>query len=69
MPGLKKGVAYMISSRGMTVMHEQPYLLCYEDDFSSVQEKELPQPTGAHMLYEFLRLIDEHNKACQNAWP
>ena len=32
----------------------------------NVQEKELPRPTVAHMLYDFLPLIDEHNKACQN---
>jgi hypothetical protein len=32
-----------------------------------VQEKELPRPTVAHMLYEFLPLIDEHNKSRQNA--
>ena len=38
-----------------------------EDDFGNVQEKELPRPTVAHMLYEFLPLIDEHNKARQNA--
>lgn len=31
------------------------------------EEKELPRPTIAHMLYEFLPLIDEHNKARQNA--
>ena len=63
----QKGVAYIISSQGTTVMHEQPYLSCYEDDFGNVQEKELPRPTVAHMLYEFLPLIDEHIKACQNS--
>jgi hypothetical protein len=63
----QKGVAYMISSCGTTVMHEHPYLSRYEDDFGNVQEKELPRPTVAHMLYEFLPLIDEHNKARQNA--
>jgi hypothetical protein len=63
----QKGVAYMISSCGTTVMHEHPYLSRYEDDFGNVQEKELPRPTVAHMLYEFLPLIDEHNKARQNS--
>ena len=57
----------MISSCGTTVMHEQPYLSQYEDKFGNVQEKELPRPTVAHMLYEFLPLIDEHNKARQNS--
>jgi hypothetical protein len=63
----QKGVAYMISSCGKTVMHEEPYLSRYEDDYGNVQEKELPRPTVAHMLYEFLPLIDEHNKSRQNA--
>ena len=63
----QKGVAYMISSCGTTVMHEHPYLSRYEDDFGNAQEKELPWPTVAHMLYEFLPLMDEHNKARQNA--
>ena len=27
----------------------------------------MPRPTVAHMLYEFLPLIDEHNEACQSA--
>ena len=32
-----------------------------------MQEKELPRPTIAHLLYEFLPLIDEHNKTRQSA--
>ena len=57
----------MISLCGKMVMHEEPYLSRYEDDYGNVQEKELPRPTVAHMLYEFLPLIDEHNKSRQNA--
>ena len=38
----QKGVAYMISLCGTMVMHEHPYLSQYEDDFSNVQEMELP---------------------------
>ena len=63
----QKGEAFMISLCGKMVILEEPYLSCYEDDFGNAQEKELPCPTIAHMLYEFLPLIDEHNKACQNA--
>ena len=62
-----KGVAYMVSSCGKTVMHTDPYISRFEDEYGNVQEKELPRPTVAHMLYEFLPLIDEHNKARQNA--
>ena len=63
----QKGVVDMISLYGKMVMHEEPYLSRYEDDFGNVQEKELPRTTVAHMLYEFLPLIDERNKARQNA--
>ena len=62
-----KGVAYMVSSCGKTVMHVDPYILGFKNEYCNVQEKELSCPTVAHMLYEFLPLIDEHNKAWQNA--
>jgi hypothetical protein len=62
-----RGVAYMVSSCGKTVMHEQSYVSRYEDEFGIVQEKELQRPPVAHFLYEFLPLIDEHNKAHQSA--
>ena len=62
-----KGVAYMVSSCGKTVRHEQSYISCFEDEYGNVQEKELPRPAQAHMLYEFLPLIDEHNKARPNS--
>lgn len=62
-----KGVAYMVSSCGKTVRHEQSYISRFEDEYGNVQEKELPRPAQAHMLYEFLPLIDEHNKARQNS--
>ncbi|KAL7549478.1 hypothetical protein ACHAWF_012745 [Thalassiosira exigua] len=61
-----RGVAYMVSSCGKTVRHSQNYTSRFEDDFGNVQVKELPRPTIAHFLYEFLPLIDEHNKARQN---
>jgi hypothetical protein len=48
-------------------MHEQAYLSRYEDEYGIVQQKELPRPAVAHFLYEFLPLIDEHNKARQSA--
>ena len=61
-----KGVAYFVSTCGTTVQHEKAYLSKYEDAYGNVQEKELPRPSIAHFLYEFLPLIDEHNKARQN---
>jgi hypothetical protein len=62
-----KGVAYMVSTCGKTVMHEKAYISRFEDEYGNVQHKELARPTIAHMLYEFLPLIDEHNKARQNS--
>ena len=63
-----KGVTYMVLSCGKTVMHVDPYISHFEDEYGNVQEKELPRPTVAHMLYEFLPLIDEHNKAQQSVF-
>ena len=57
----------MVSSCGKTVMHKEPYVSHFEDQYRNVQEKHLPQPTIAHMLYKFLPLRDEHNKAWQNS--
>ncbi len=57
----------MVSSCGKTVRYEQSYISRFEDEHGNVQEKELPRPAQAHMLYEFLPLIDEHNKARQNS--
>jgi hypothetical protein len=62
-----KGGAYMVSSCRKIVRHEQSYISRFEDEYGNVQEKELPRPVQAHMLYEFLPLIDEHNKAGQNS--
>ena len=61
------GVDYMVSSCDKTVMHTDPYISHFEDKHGNVQENELPRPTVAHMIYEFLPLTDEHNKAQQNA--
>ena len=58
-----KGGVCMVSSCGKTVMHKEPYVSHFEVVYANVQEKHLPHPTIAHMLYEFLLLIDEHNKA------
>ena len=63
----QKGVAYFVSSCGTTVQHEKAYLSRFEDEYGNVQEKALPRPTIAHFLYEFLPLIDEHNKTRQSA--
>lgn len=62
----QKGIAYMVSSCGKTVAHEELYISRFEDEFGQVNSKQLPRPAIAHFVYEFLPLIDEHNKARQN---
>ena len=37
-----KGVAYMVSSCGKTVMHKDAYVSRFDDEFGNVIEKELP---------------------------
>jgi len=43
--------------------------------YGNVEVKELPRPAIAHMLYEFLPLIDEHNRqrqgilSMERSWP
>ena len=61
-----KGIAFMVSTCGTTVQHERNYMSNYEDEFGHRATKELARPAIAHMLYEFLPLIDEHNKARQS---
>ncbi len=48
------------------MIHTDPCISRFKDEYGNVQ-KELPHPSVAHMLYEFLPLIDEHNKARQNS--
>ena len=38
----------------------------FEDDWGNVEVKELNRPKICHYLYEFLPLIDEHNKQRQS---
>jgi len=70
-----KGISYIASTCGKTVRHSVNYQSSFEDAYGNVATKELARPAVAHMLYEFLPLIDEHNKARQSAlalekcWP
>ena len=62
----QRGVSYFLSTCGETTPHEQKYLSHYEDDFGNVRVNEIDRPSVAHFLYEYLPLIDEHNKQRQN---
>ena len=69
------GIAYFVSTCGTTIRHEIDYRTSFDDGFGNISSKPLPRPSIAHFLYEFLPLIDEHNKARQSAlaleekWP
>ena len=56
-------MSYLVSSCSKTVHHEKNYHSSFEDAFGNVAMKELARPAITHMLYKFLPLIDEHNKA------
>jgi hypothetical protein len=46
----QKGVAYIVSSCGKTIAHEQMYISKYENAYGEVKHKELLRPAIAHML-------------------
>ena len=58
-----KGVADVVSTCGNMVMHKDSYISRFEDEYENIQEKVVPRPIVAHMLYESLYLLDEYNKA------
>ena len=58
-----RGITLIVSSCGETIRHEIDYRSKFDDGHGNVQSKFLARPAIAHMLFEFLPLIDEHNKA------
>ena len=62
----QRGVSYMVSTCGSTAPHQDKYLSHFEDDFGNVTAKEINRPCVSNFLYEYLPLIDEHNKQRQN---
>ena len=70
-----QGLSYMVTTCGTTVRHVTDYTSKFEDGYGNTSSKQLPRPAVAHLLYDFLPLIDEHNKTRQNAlalerkWP
>ena len=65
----------MVSTCGTTVRHTIDYRSKFPDGYGNTDSRSYPRPSIAHFLYEFLPLIDEHNKARQNIlalelkWP
>ena len=70
-----KGISFFVSSCGNTSPSLNTHKSQLEDDFGGVGFKELARPKLAEFIYEYLPLIDEHNKQRQNilnlegSWP
>ena len=62
----QRGISYFISTCGSTDVHDEKYISNYKDDFGNVTFKEINRPKILHFLYEFLPIIDEHNKQRQS---
>ena len=62
----QRGVTYLVSTCGSTKVHPEKYQSSYEDNFGNVRVKDVNRPWVAHFLYEYLPLIDEHNKQRQS---
>jgi hypothetical protein len=71
----QRGISYILSTCGSTKPAEKMYMSYFEDDYGNVGSKEINRPELAHLLYDYLPLIDEHNKQRQKIlglerkWP
>jgi hypothetical protein len=71
----QRGVSYISSTCGSTALAGKMYMSYFEDNYGNVGSKEISRPELAHLLYNYLPLIDEHNKQRQkilgleNKWP
>jgi hypothetical protein len=71
----QRGVSYFLSTCGNTAVASVAYRSAFEDDFGNVDYKFLPWLQLAHFIFEYLPLINEHNKQRQTIlglerkWP
>jgi hypothetical protein len=71
----QRGVSCILSTCGSTKPAEKMYMSYFKDGCGNVGSKEISHPELAHLLYDYLPLIDEHNKLWQNIlglehkWP
>jgi hypothetical protein len=71
----QKGISYFITTCGATEPDPVKYVLKFEDEWGHVGSRLLDRLMIVHFLYEYLPLIDEHNKQRQNLlalekrWP
>ncbi len=60
---------------GSTEPSEKCYMSFFEDDYGNLGSKEVSHPKLAHLIYDYLPLIDEHKKQRQKIlglemrWP
>ncbi len=68
-------MSYILSTCESTEPSNKLYMSYFEDDFWNVGSKEVGHPKLAHLIYEYLPLIDKHNKQHQKIlglerkWP
>ena len=62
----QKGVSYFVSTCGSTEPSATKYQSKFEDEWGNTNVREIDRPQLAHFLYEYLPLIDEHNKQRQS---
>jgi hypothetical protein len=71
----QRRISFILSTCGSTRPAEKMYMSYFEDDYGNVGSKEISRPELAHLLYDYLPLIDEHNKQRQKIlglerkWP
>ena len=71
----KKGTSFFITTCGITAPSKNLYRSNFEDEYGGVTFKDIQRPEIAEFLYQYLPLIDEHNKQRQKllnlerCWP
>ncbi len=71
----QRGISYFLSTCGKTTPHPVKYQTHFEDAYGNTTFREIDRPHVAHFLYDYLPLIDEHNKqrqsllALEESWP
>jgi hypothetical protein len=61
----QKGISYFLSTCGSTEVSSVLYRSAFGDEFGNVDYKFLPHPQIAHFTFEYLPLIDDHDKQRQ----
>jgi hypothetical protein len=61
----QRGVSNILSTCGSTAPAQKMSTSYFEDDYGYIGSKEICRPELAHLLYDYLPLIDAHNKQRQ----